>query len=309
MTRASFRAALAAAALALAAAPAASALGAQQRVDERSPIAATAVIRLTLVTSSGSVRVIGWDRDSLAITGSVPAGNRFEAAYGAGFRAAKLFVDADREPALGGKPPAPGKPLALEVRVPKGCRLWIKGGGVDIDVTGITGGLDLNVVSGQIRVVGSPRELNAEAMDGRIDIDGAVAWVRAKTAGGPITLRGNGEDVALTSVSGDVTASGTYARGRFETVTGGIRFDGGVEPAGALSFDSHSGAVELRVPRMLGADYDVSTISGTIVNELTAARPVAARDMRARELGFTTGSGGAHVAIRTFKGTVVLRPR
>src|SRR5919204_3763163 len=162
MTRASLRSVLAAAALAVGTlSPAAPVLGAQQRINERSPIAATAMIRLTLITASGSVRVIGWDRDSLAITGFVPAGNRFEAAYGAGFRAAKLFVDTDREPALGGKPPAPGKALALEVRVPSGCRLWIKGGGVDIDVTGVTGGLDLKLVRGQIRVVGAPRGLNA----------------------------------------------------------------------------------------------------------------------------------------------------
>jgi DUF4097 and DUF4098 domain-containing protein YvlB len=146
-------------------------------------------------------------------------------------------------------------------------------------------------------------------MDGDIEVTGSVTWLRAKTAGGTITLRGDGRDVALSSVSGGVTASGTYERGRFESVTGDIRFDGGVEPGGALTFDSHSGAVELRVPRTLGADYDISTISGTIQNELTAARPVAASDMRGRELGLSTGGGGAQITIRTFKGTVALRPR
>jgi hypothetical protein len=281
----------------------AAALPGQRRLDERRPISSTASIRVTLMTASGEVRVIGWDRDTVAVTGTIPAGDRFDISRGSDLRAAKMYVAPENDKV------ATDKPIALVLRVPARARLWIKAGGADLDVSGMTGGLDLNIVSGRIRVLGTPREVNAESMDGDVEISGDVAWLRAKTAGGAITLRGNGEDVGLTSVSGAVAATGSYARGRFETVTGDIHFDGTVEPTGALTFDSHSGTVELRVPRALGADFEVATITGTIVNELTAARAVAALDMRGRELGFSTGGGGAHIAVRTFKGSVALRRR
>jgi DUF4097 and DUF4098 domain-containing protein YvlB len=203
---------------------------------------------------------------------------------------------------------ARGPRTQLDIRVPTRSRVWLKTGNADVDVSGVTGGLDVNIVGGRVRVAGGPRELNVEAMDGDIEIAGPVPWLRAKSAAGNVTLRGSSEDVALSSVSGAVTVvGGTVTRGKFETVTGGIRFTGAVERNGSLDFDSHSGAVELFVPLGLSADFDVATISGTVTNELTRARAIPARDLRGRELGFSTGNGGAHITIRTFKGSVALR--
>jgi hypothetical protein len=65
----------------------------------------------------------------------------------------------------------------------------------------------------------------------------------------------------------------------------------------------------LRVPALLPASYDITTIAGAIVNELTGARAVVATERRARELGFATGGGGAQIAVRTFKGDVAIRRR
>jgi len=280
-------------------------VGAQQRIDDRRPVAPDASVRMTFVVSAGTIRVVGWDRDSIAITGTLAAGEEFGGGVVANRSGAKYFV---QEPGEGKVKRKATAPLALEIRVPSRVRLWLKAGGADIDVSGLAGGLDVNIVSGRIRVAGALRELNAEAMDGDIDITGSAGWMRAKTAGGAITLRGRSEDAGLSSVSGTLRVSGgPFTRARFETVTGDVRFEGAVSRDGTLTFDTHSGVVELRLPRDLAADLDVSTIAGQITNELNSARPIVGRDMRSRELGTTVGGGGARISIRTFKGSVALR--
>ncbi|MGI9078473.1 MAG: DUF4097 family beta strand repeat-containing protein [Gemmatimonadaceae bacterium] len=288
-----------------AAAPAVAA--AQVRVDQRHPIAANASIRLTIIVPMATVRVTGWNRDTVAITGTIGANDRFGGGVTSTRLGAKFFVESQgafKEKKSVGKPPW------LELRVPARGRLWIKGGGADIDVREITGSLDVSIVSGRIHVAGAPREVNAEAMDGEIEIEGTIPWLRAKSAAGTVTLRGGGEDVALASVSGNVAVNGApITRGRFETVTGDIRFSGSTPRDGALTFDSHSGAVELTVPQKIQADFDFTTISGSITNGLTGARPVVSRDMRGRELGLSNGGGGARIVVRTFKGAISLLAR
>lgn len=252
---------------------------------------------------NGSVRVLGWDRDSVAVTGTAAKGQ--ELFIGGGRRGVKLGlwdrVDADN-----------ALPSHLEIRVPAGARVWVKTGyAADIEVAGVVGGLDLNTAAGTVRVTGSPRELAIEAMEGSVEITGSPAWLRAKSASGAITLRGSAEDAILTTVSGPISviaprgAAAPFGRSRFESVTGSVAFSGAPARGGTLHVDTHSGAIDVSLPATLGADFDVTTISGSVTNALTAARPVA--ESRRKALVFSTGEGGAHITIRTFKGPVRLR--
>jgi len=260
------------------------------------PLDADGSVRVFLL--NGSVRVTGWSRDSVAVSGTIAAGH-------------DLFMGGDRRGVkLGAWNRADARddaPSQLEVHVPARSRVWVKAGyGADVTVSGVVGGLDLSAVSGAVRVSGSPRELTVESMDGDVLVEGSPAWLRAKTATGAITLRGTPEDVGLTTVSGPITIAGrTFARARFESVTGDIAFAGAPARGGALDFDTHSGLVDLRLPAALDADFDVTTIAGSVENAISTARPVA--EPRRQELAFTVGEGGARITARTFKGTVRLR--
>jgi hypothetical protein len=275
-------------------------LPAQQRVERRHAVDPAAAIRLTVLSPKATIHVVGWEHDSLVVTGTAPAGSRVDGGVGVDGRAAKYFVESG-----GGD----GAASRLELRVPARARVWVKASTADVRVEGVAGGLDLNIIAGSIRVAGAPRELNAEAMDGDIEVGVAVPWLRAKTAGGAITLRG-GDDVAATSVSGPITVGGArLTRARLESVTGDITVDADVERDGSLTVDSHSGAVAVRASPEMPASYDVTSIAGEITNGLTAARAIFAGERRSRELGFDTAGGGAQITVRTFKGAVTLRRR
>jgi DUF4097 and DUF4098 domain-containing protein YvlB len=250
----------------------------------------------------GSVRVIGWNRDSVALRGAVAKGDKLF--MGGGPRGMKMFIEPlnDRNP----------QPSSLEVYVPARAKVWVKTATATIDVSGVTGELDLYVVGGRIRVTGDPAELNAEAIDGDIEVTGSPGWLRAKSASGDVTLKGSSRDIALSTVSGGITIAtngGKLERGKIESITGSIRFSADIEKGGSIDFDTHSGPLDVSIPRNTGVEFEIASIAGTITNQLNFAKPVSGRYGRGAELSMTNGPGGAHVTIRSFKGAVTLRSR
>ena len=161
-----------------------------------------------------------------------------------------------------------------------------------------------------MKVSGNPHELNVESMDGNVTIDGAPSYLRAKTATGDIDVAGGSEDAALTTVSGTIrVGAGAFDRAKIETVTGAVVFAGDVARGGTLDVNTHSGGIELRVPRQSGAELDVATVTGSIENTLTGRAAIPGREGRGQEIGLTLGQGGARIYIRSFKGSIQLRPR
>ena len=194
----------------------------------------------------------------------------------------------------------------LELFVPDGATVWAKSGSANIDVTGIKGGLDLNIVGGAITVSGNPRELNIESMDGVVTVTGAPTWMRVKTASGNVAVRGSCTDLGITTVSGTVTVrDGSFERARVESVTGNVTFGAGVARAGSLLIDSHSGTIELLIGKA-SLDIDATTITGSITNSVTTRRPTPGREGRGEELTLSLGTGDARATLRSFKGNIRL---
>ena len=274
----------------------ASPLAAQTKIERKIPLGMEGALRI--VNMVGSVVVHGWNKDTVLVRGTLGLGDKFFG--GGGYTGAKMFVESenDRDP----------KPARLEVWVPARVRLWIKTATANIDVNGVTGGLDLYVVSGTITVNGNPHELNAEAIDGDIHVAGSPSWLRAKTATGAITFQGASPDVGLSTVSGPIKVDGgIFERAKLETVTGNISFGGKLDRSGAFDFDTHSGSVDIAIPDRTSVSVSVVTIAGTIANNLSSKAPIPGRFGRGAELTMELSGGGANVSVRTFKGPVTLR--
>ena len=261
----------------------------QQKVDIR--MRAIPAVSVRLGGAISSVRVIGWDRDSVALTGTLGPGSKMQGGPMANTTVVigmKFFVDAPDESSL--------RVNKLELRVPALARVWIKGGSADVEASGVTGSLDLNIVGG--------------SMDGGVSVTGSPEFARVKTATGDIVLQGGGEDVTLTTVSGSIRAAdGTVQRGRFESVTGPIVFAGDFARGGDAKFDTHSGAIEVRLARRANVEIDAESITGSIENAWSSGRPAVGREGRGMQLGTSSGMSGARVSIRSFKGSIKLAPR
>jgi hypothetical protein len=271
-------------------------LSAQKKVERRLALGMEGALRVHNMV--GSVIVHGWNKDTVLVRGILAEGDELH--MGGSYTGAKMFVESnnDRNP----------KPTRLEIWVPARVRLWVKTATANIDVTGVSGGLDLYVVSGTIDVRGNPRELNAEAIDGDIHVSGSSPWIRVKSATGAITFRGASADAALSTVSGAIKVEGgLFERAKIQTVTGNISFAGQLDRSGAFDFDTHAGTIDIAVPDKTNASFSVVTIAGRIDNRVSRTRAFAGRFGRGEELTTETGDGGARVSVRTFKGPVTIR--
>ena len=260
------------------------------RIEQRWAFAADGSVRI--VDPSGRIRVIGWDSDSLAVSGRGPG----HVAADGNASVRKLVVTGRAE---------------LEVHVPRAARVWVKSASADIDVVGVDGTLDLNSVAGAIHVVGTPADVTAETMDGPVELAGGTGRARVKTVTGAILLRGASVDLGASTLSGTIVVRAAgwqrggsgVQRGHFESVTGDVRFDGELGRGGIVELESQSGAIALRLPATTVADFDLLSIGGSITNRLTAG--AAERGA----LRFSTGPGGAQVTARSFKGNISLEAK
>jgi Putative adhesin len=279
---------------------AATAVGAQQKFERRH--AATKDVYVRVNGAFGSLRVTTWAHDSVAIVGDVPRGTRID---GGASEAPSKGIKYYFESTSGG--PATGR---IELQVPAGATVWAKAANAVIDVSGVTGGLDLNIIGGSVSVAGTPRELNVESMDGAVTITGSPGWMRVKTATGHISVNGSSPDAGFTTVGGTVAIThGDYERVRIESVTGNVSFAGTLRRAGSLTIDSHSGTIDLVLPAKASVDIEATTIAGTILNSVTARRPTPGREGRGEELSLGLGIGDARATLRSFKGNIRLTRR
>ena len=245
---------------------------------------------------AGSVRIVGWDRDSLVITGSVSPSDRFY--FGGGPSGVKFGIEARSSG-------ADSHPSRLVIHLPRTSQLSMKGVSANIQAVDVSGWF--YTVGGDIDVGGRVGEVEAEAMDGNVTVSATARWARVRTASGTLRLTGAIEDAAASSITGPLFVSSSgVVRGQFGSVTGDIVFTAPLGEKGVFYFDNHSGSVELRLAPSAAGTFSVTTISGAIENAVVAARPAASQTGRGQTIAFRLGEGGSHVTIRTFKGTVRL---
>jgi len=87
------------------------------------------------------------------------------------------------------------------------------------------------------------------------------------------------------------------------------RFESTVAPKGSLGVETVSGAVELFFAAGADADFNVTTFSGSVTNELGPAAQKKDEFSPEKELTFTTGKGGTRVSVETLSGAISIRKK
>ncbi|MFL5615288.1 MAG: hypothetical protein ACJ796_16595 [Gemmatimonadaceae bacterium] len=248
---------------------------------------------------AGTLRIVGWDRDSLVLRGRLPRDVRLF--FGGSARGVKFGVEdlVDKSEST---------PVDLVVQVPRHARLSVKTASADVRATDVSGWF--YSATGTIAISGNATSVDAETMSGNLSLDVTTPWVRAKTGDGHLLLRGRPQDADASTIGGtlDVASSATV-RGRFASVTGDIRYAGAPPQGSILEFSNHEGAVDFLLPRDAAGVFDLWTVSGAIENGFTGVRPAASAARRGDPLRLSFGRDGGHVIVRTFKGPIRLRPQ
>lgn len=179
--------------------------------------------RVVVENPRGSVRVVGAPSTDVRVAGrmTVRALDR-EAAERVSKRL-RLEVSASGEEVVLRAPQAPPEPPAwtscdLQVTIPEGLALVVRGRDGDIDATNIGG--DVTVESGEAAV-------RLAEIGGAVRLEvRRIRLVRAVNVKGGVSLRGSGEDVELESVAGPVSVEGSYTGElTFRNLESGLEFE------------------------------------------------------------------------------------
>ena len=263
---------------------------------------ATADCSIRLQGPIATVRVTGWDRDSIAVSGSLPKGARIENMFGSEpgpVRGVKMIVEGT---------PGQIKPAGvIELRIPVGARLMIHTGSSDIEATGLTGELNIEMLGGSARVTASPRILDVDAIYATIDLEGSPERVYLKSSEGDITMRGGSQNAEFSTVSGNIrVGGGTYDHAKFDATTGSIAFSGELARNASFTINTHSAPVELQLSPKSHVRIEAATSMGEITNMLSKQQPVPGREGKGQSLSTELGKGTARITVDSFKGSVRL---
>jgi DUF4097 and DUF4098 domain-containing protein YvlB len=277
--------------------------------DERSVSQIDTTVRLDrggavdLSLISGKIRVIGWDQPTVKISASIESGLL---RFSANSSRVTLSVDDEGDGHYNKHHHNVGD-ARYDVNVPRGSRLILEAVSGDVTARGSQGEIEASSVSGDVDVSDGSRSVSVESVSGSAHAAQVNGNLRAETVSGELRAENVTGNVEASSVSGDIRLVGIQSKDvRTETVSGEITYTGSIEPSGRYGFESHSGNLNLNIPRNAGAQFSVETFSGGIDTDFPVTIPPGSK-RREGHMEFTIGDGRAKVTAQTFSGEIVIR--
>lgn len=272
---------------------------AQRNVDETRVLNPTG--RVTVSNVEGSVKVIGWGNAQVKITGTL------------GADVEKLEITGD-ENELSIEVKAPNHKEWLDtdlvLRIPAGARIEVETVSATIEVEDLTGSVDLESVSGWVKTSGRPAELSIETVSGDLTVAESAPRTDLTSVSGSIAVEMATGRLDAESVSGAIKVEdGSLEDASCETVSGDISYTGDIVGRGRFDIESMSGSVTLLVPPSVSAEFDITTFSGNIDNDIGPKAEHTSKYTSEKELSFSAGSGGARVSIESFSGSIKIKTR
>ncbi|QSX79351.1 DUF4097 family beta strand repeat-containing protein [Agrilutibacter solisilvae] len=277
-------------------------------INESRPLDARG--RLEVENLKGRIEVRAWDRREVKIEGSL----------GAGVEKLEITGDAEhlsvrvRYPKSGGLGFFSGsdksEPSELRLMVPLQADLEVEAVSADIDIEGMASGeMNVDSVSGDIKVVGAPRNANIDSVSGDLNLILNSAQVSTESVSGDIDLRGRlSGEVHVETVSGDVEMSGhqsSVERLSGTTVSGDMRIGSSLAKGGRIELESVSGNLTLNLPANLSAQVRGESFSG----DLSAPGVEISRPKHGPGSSFehSYGGGDGEISLETFSGDARLQ--
>ena len=271
---------------------------ADKEVKESGPAKANGIVMIENI--SGSIVVVGWDKDEINVEGTL-TGDIEELKFKTGKKTRIEVVYPKNKKNVKGE-------ANLVINVPRGSRLEVECISAFIEVSKVTGLVDVSSISGDVTVTGECEGIEAESISGDVFIEGGAPEIEISSISGKVKARGTASDIEADTVSGSIDLAFDRFLGlNVESVAGDAAIKGGLTGDAYFSFDLHSGHLTLTVPADVSADFEIETFSGEIDNAFGQKSRKTSKYAPGRELEFTTGGGDARVRINTFSGDVVIK--
>jgi len=268
-------------------------------INERAAADPSGAVEVSNV--AGTVRVSGWDRNEVEVTGELGEGTeRLE------------FVTGDKVTRV--KVILPGKSRSVEdtdliLRVPAASRLAVNTVSADIEVSGVAGAQRLQSVSADIRTQAEAEDVECKTVSGDVSIHGTgkKAMVTITTVSGDAAALKVAGEVNANTVSGNLTLGlGQIARSRVRSTSGDLTIASVLAQDGRFDVESISGDVRFELHGPVNAEFDVSSFNGEIRNCFGPKAVSTSEYAPGKELRFREGQGSGRVRVKTLNGDIDL---
>jgi len=295
-----------------------------QKIDEQ--ISVPANKRIFIDNQRGDIRVEGWDKAELKISGELDDKAQ-------GYR---LEVENDRIEFIVKMPRSQnygwnrGDGSELVIYMPNSSELELSGVNVNVVASKLNNGTDIDVVNGDITLNAIRGDISVETVNGNVSATDLTGDIRYETVNGEINDNNSNGTLRFTAVNGDIKSTTSAEEVRLENVNGDIDFklnklkklristvNGESEvhinqlmKGAQISYESVSGDVEFFFSDELSAQFEIEAhANGKIVNELSNDKVKKAKYGPSSELEFSINGGDADIEIDTISGRIELRKK
>jgi DUF4097 and DUF4098 domain-containing protein YvlB len=271
---------------------------AERTIEQSWPLPAGGRVEISNI--AGSVAVVGWSGEEVAVSGRLGDGvKELEVVSSAG----RLVIEVDLEHHSRGAGEA-----ELTVRIPAAADLEVETVSADISVEGLSGEVGLESVSGRIEVSGAPRSLEAASVSGDVVATSTTGRAELESVSGDVIVRNATGRLGANVVSGDIQVDGGLLDGfTAESVSGAIVCAARPGARGRFDLETMSGTIELVVGADIDAEFQIESYSGSIRSDLGPPPRRTDEYGPGTELRFTAGNGGARIVAESFSGSVRIR--
>jgi hypothetical protein len=307
--------------------------GGQPAITAEQTLPAEATVTLLTCVETGDVVVRGWDRNEVRARSNDASRIELRRADATAdpnpaTRIEVLIARDETQPARPGLCSNSGN---LELDVPRGSTVQIKGNTGDISTSGVAN-VRLKTLSGDIEVQRATKSVEAWSANGVIVVRNSSGRVRLETISGEIVAGDlaadkTGDEFVAKTVSGEITlAKLAHTHVEAYSSNSSIDFTGSLAQGGLYTFKSHSGNVHLSLPSDASFQLNAKVHhSGEIITDFPIRQvPVKANDnpnhaatvggplLSNGRLTGVTGKGDqrdATLILSSFSGTVHLQRR
>ena len=268
--------------------------------DEEKRVPADPDGQVRITNSSGSVRVIGWDRAEVEVKAELGAGvERLDVVDENG--------DVRIEVVLPSFSIRNGS-ADLVVHVPVDSQLEVTAVSAEIKVTHVSGRTRLKSVSGDVVASISSTEVEMQSVSGDVAVNGGGASGNAqlKSVSGDVSIKAFAGSLDAASVSGDVVVNMERLRDlHLRSTSGDVVVSGSLDAGARIEAESVSGDVKLGLPAREGFVSDIETFSGDIGGCFSKQVTRASERGPGKRLYLTEGNGDARIRVKSFSGDIV----
>ncbi|MDH3509744.1 MAG: DUF4097 domain-containing protein [Gammaproteobacteria bacterium] len=246
---------------------------------------------------AGLVRITGWDRPEVKVTGELGDGaDRVVVSAEYGRVLVRVLMPRSSTTA----------DTELIVNAPASSPLVVETVSADIEVSAMNGSQRLKTVSGNVTTftAGDDLEVKSAAGDITINGDGTTSDATIASVSGDVLIDGVTGEVNAKSVSGDVLLQGTgITQARLSSTSGDLRLAGSVNSDPQLVLESISGDTTIEIDGDLSGEFDLKTTSGEI-KTCFGLEPDRDEYGAGQSLRHTEDEGEAQVRVKTMSGDI-----